>query len=88
MGFKLNYVKANGDISTYTPGFFVRRSNGEIWIVETKGREDKNDPKKVETSEAMVCGPFRKRLTHKLLIGSNRKRQRYQAECTRNRGFI
>ena len=48
VGFKLDYVKANGDISTYTPDFFVRRSDGEVWIVETKGREDLNDPGKWE----------------------------------------
>ncbi|RRA50326.1 type III restriction endonuclease subunit R [Acidipila sp. EB88] len=48
VGFKLDYVKANGDISTYTPDFFVRRSDGGVWIVETKGREDLNDPGKWE----------------------------------------
>ena len=48
VGFKLDYVKANGDISTYTPDFFVRHSDGEVWIVETKGREDLNDPGKWE----------------------------------------
>ena len=46
VGFKLDYVRANGDISTYTPDFFVRLKNGEVWIVETKGREDLNDPGK------------------------------------------
>jgi type III restriction enzyme len=48
VGFKLDYVKANGEISTYTPDFFVRPSTGETWIVETKGREDLNDPGKWE----------------------------------------
>ena len=48
VGFKLDYVKADGDISNYYPDFFVRTILGEIWIVETKGREDSNDPGKWE----------------------------------------
>jgi type III restriction enzyme len=40
VGFKLDYVKANGDLSTYTPDFIVRTTDGAIWIVETKGREE------------------------------------------------
>jgi type III restriction enzyme len=48
VGFKLDYVKSDGDISNYYPDFIVRRAAGEIWIVETKGREDLNDPGKWE----------------------------------------
>jgi type III restriction enzyme len=48
VGFKLDYVRADGNISDYYPDFFVRRSGGEMWIVETKGREDLNDPGKWE----------------------------------------
>jgi type III restriction enzyme len=48
VGFKLDYVKADGDISNYYPDFIVRRVGGEIWLVETKGREDLNDPGKWE----------------------------------------
>ena len=47
VGFKLDYVNADGDISNYYPDFFVR-VGGETWIVETKGREDLNDPGKWE----------------------------------------
>lgn len=48
VGFKLDYVKADGDLSTYTPDFFVRTSDGKIWIVETKGREEIDLPQKLE----------------------------------------
>ncbi len=48
VGFKLDYVKANGDISNYTPDFFVRPNDDTTWIVETKGREDLDDPGKWE----------------------------------------
>jgi type III restriction enzyme len=46
VGFKLDYVKADGDISNYYPDFVVKLAGGEIWLVETKGREDLNDPGK------------------------------------------
>ncbi|HEY5055756.1 MAG TPA: type III restriction endonuclease subunit R, partial [Acidobacteriaceae bacterium] len=46
VGFKLDYVKADGDISSYYPDFVVKVTGGEIWLVETKGREDLNDPGK------------------------------------------
>ena len=47
VGFKLDYVKANGDLSNYTPDFIVRVTNGVIWIVETKGREELDLPQKL-----------------------------------------
>jgi type III restriction enzyme len=48
VGFKLDYVTASGEISNYFPDFFVRTPDQTIWIVETKGREDLNDPGKWE----------------------------------------
>jgi type III restriction enzyme len=47
VGFKLDYVKANGDLSTYTPDFIVRTADGRIWVVETKGREELDLPQKM-----------------------------------------
>ncbi|MBI2440803.1 MAG: DEAD/DEAH box helicase family protein [Lentisphaerae bacterium] len=48
VGFKLDYVKADGDLSTYTPDFFVRAADGAIWIIETKGREELDLPQKMK----------------------------------------
>jgi len=48
VGFKIDYVKADGDLSTYTPDFIVRRSDGTIWVVETKGRAELDLPRKME----------------------------------------
>lgn len=48
VGFKLDYVRADGDLSTYTPDFLVRTSDGTVWIVETKGREELDLPRKME----------------------------------------
>jgi type III restriction enzyme len=47
VGFKLDYVKANGELSTYTPDFIVRTTDGQVWIVETKGREELDVPQKM-----------------------------------------
>jgi type III restriction enzyme len=47
VGFKLDYVKADGDLSTYTPDFIARTTDGAVWIVETKGREELDVPQKM-----------------------------------------
>jgi type III restriction enzyme len=38
--FSIDYVKADGNISSYYPDFFVRTGEKELYIVETKGLED------------------------------------------------
>lgn len=47
IGFKLDYVKADGDLSTYTPDFVVKDDAGDVWLVETKGREELDLPRKM-----------------------------------------
>jgi type III restriction enzyme len=46
--FKLDYTNADGDISNYYPDFFVKLSNQNIIIVETKGQEDLDVPLKMQ----------------------------------------
>jgi len=46
--FKLDYVNADGDISNYYPDFFVKMANNRVIIVETKGQEDLDVPKKMD----------------------------------------
>jgi len=46
--FKLDYVNADGDISNYYPDFFVKTSEKQVYIVETKGREDLDVPLKMQ----------------------------------------
>lgn len=48
VGFRLDYRTKDGDISNYYPDFLIKKSENEIWIVETKGREDLDDPLKIE----------------------------------------
>lgn len=40
VGFRLEYAKANGELSHYHPDFLVRKSDGDIYVVETKGLEE------------------------------------------------
>ena len=47
VGFKLDYVKADGDLSNYVPDFFLRTADSVVWIVETKGREELDLPQKM-----------------------------------------
>ncbi|MCE2661121.1 MAG: DEAD/DEAH box helicase family protein [Rubrivivax sp.] len=47
VGFRIDYVKQNGELSTYTPDFIVRTKDGGVWIVETKGREELDLPQKM-----------------------------------------
>ncbi len=47
VNFRLDYVNADGDISNYVPDFIVKSSAGDVFIIETKGHEDLDDPLKV-----------------------------------------
>lgn len=47
VGFKIEYVKASGELSTYTPDFIVRTTDRKIWVIETKGREELDLPQKM-----------------------------------------
>lgn len=45
--FKIDYVNEAGDIANYIPDFFVKVSETELFIVETKGQEDLDVPLKM-----------------------------------------
>jgi type III restriction enzyme len=49
--FRLDYRDADGNISNYYPDFIVKASPKEYYIVETKGREDLDDPEKIKRLE-------------------------------------
>jgi len=44
----IEYVKYDGKIGRYFPDFYVRLENDERWVIETKGAESLNDPRKFE----------------------------------------
>ena len=45
--FKLDYINADSSISNYYPDFLVKLTDGQIIVVETKGREDLDVPLKM-----------------------------------------
>jgi type III restriction enzyme len=47
VGFKIDYVKADGDLSNYVPDFLVKTRAGDVFIVETKGRAEIDLPRKM-----------------------------------------
>jgi type III restriction enzyme len=47
VGFKIDYVKADGDLSNYVPDFLAKTVDGIVWIIETKGREELDLPQKM-----------------------------------------
>ena len=42
VNFRLDYVKADGDISNYYPDFIVKLTDGQVVIVETKGQKEED----------------------------------------------
>lgn len=48
VGFKIDYVRADGDLAHYIPDFLVKANDGTIWIVETKGRVEIDVPNKMK----------------------------------------
>lgn len=46
--FKIDYKDSSGNISNFYPDFIVKYKESEIYVVETKGREDLDDPLKIK----------------------------------------
>ena len=42
----IEYVKHDGTIGAYFPDFYIKLNNGSRWVVETKGAQTVNDPRK------------------------------------------
>lgn len=48
VNFKIEYQAENGNIREYFPDFFVKTSPNTFFILETKGREDLDDLRKIQ----------------------------------------
>jgi len=48
INFKIEYQAENGNIREYFPDFFVKTGYGTFYILETKGREDLDDIRKIK----------------------------------------
>jgi type III restriction enzyme len=47
LNFQMTYQKYDGSIGSYFPDFTVKLKNGDFFVVETKGAEDLDDPRKI-----------------------------------------
>ena len=48
IGFCIDYVNSDGEIKKYYPDFFLKKTELEFFLVETKGREDVEDALKLK----------------------------------------
>ncbi len=45
--FRIDYQNADGSIAYYYPDFLVKVDSKTVYVIETKGREDLDDPRKI-----------------------------------------
>lgn len=48
VNFRIDYINADGGIANYYPDFIVKKTDKEVFIIETKGLEDMDVPLKME----------------------------------------
>jgi len=48
LGFKIEYQGEDGNIHEFFPDFLIKKTESEIFIAETKGREDMDDVRKIK----------------------------------------
>ncbi len=49
---RIDYLALGGRLAFYTPDFFVRAKDGAYYLIETKGREDRDVPRKAKAAVA------------------------------------
>ena len=78
--FKIDYRNADGVISYYYPDFFVKVDNKTVYIIETKGREDLDDPLKIKRLEqwCVDANDRQKKIQYKMLYIKQDDWQKYQ----------
>ena len=47
---RIDYLTSDQRLAFYTPDFFVRTEDGNYWLIETKGRQDVDVPRKASAS--------------------------------------
>lgn len=80
--FKIDYRNADGAISDYYPDFLVKISDKEIYIVETKGREDLDDILKIKRL-GQWCEDVNKqqqKITYRMLYVKQEDYEKYQPQ--------
>jgi type III restriction enzyme len=78
--FKIDYKNTDGTIAYYYPDFFVKTNDKNVYIVETKGREDLDDPLKINRL-AQWCNDAnsrQKEIAYKMLYVKQEDWERYK----------
>jgi len=84
--FKIDYKNADGTIANYYPDFFVKTDNKTVYIVETKGREDLDDPLKIKRL-AQWCedaNTRQKKINYKMLYVKQEEWDKYHPNSFKN----
>jgi len=84
--FKIDYKNADGTIANYYPDFFVKIDEKTVYIVETKGREDLDDPLKIKRL-AQWCDDAnarQKKITCKMLYVKQEDWDKYKPKNWKN----
>lgn len=83
VNFRIDYKNADGEISNYYPDFIVKVSNKEIYIVETKGREDLDDPLKIERLKQWCedINKVQKKTIYKMLYIKQEEFEKYKPKA-------
>lgn len=78
--FKIDYKNADGSISYYYPDFFVKTSDKEVYIIETKGREDLDDPLKIARLKQWCedANDRQKKINYKMLYVKQEDWEKYK----------
>ena len=77
--FKIDYRNVDGAIANYMPDFFVKVDNKTVYIIETKGREDLDDPLKIERLKQWCedANQRQKKGTYKMLYIKQEEYEKY-----------
>jgi type III restriction enzyme len=80
---RIEYKNAEGFIATYYPDFFVKIDDKQVYIVETKGREEENDKIKFERLEKW-CEDVNVRQTRVIYRALYVKQEDYEKNPAKN----
>jgi type III restriction enzyme len=80
---RIEYKNAEGFIATYYPDFFVKIDEKQVYIIETKGREDEDDKIKFERLQKW-CEDVNERQTRVVYKALYVKQEEYEKNPVKN----
>ncbi|OHA62681.1 MAG: type III restriction endonuclease subunit R [Candidatus Wildermuthbacteria bacterium RIFCSPHIGHO2_12_FULL_45_9] len=80
INFRIDYKNVSGAIARYIPDFFAKADENTIFIIETKGREDVDDPLKIERLKQWCADASnrQRRIAYKALYVKQEEWERYK----------